>query len=450
MDTKKTPPDQSKDTASLVSQVASFFTSARTTITLLFILAAASVLGTLIPQEAGLAHFRETASPFAYSLIAILDLHSLFRSWWFLLLLALLALNILACLVRRLPAIPAEWRGEFPAESISFNTQDARGVKEVSSLLTPALNSLLSGSPEQTRDADKATTLIWVKHRMYLLGFPAMHAAILVILLGGLMGLMYGWKGSVQIEEEGSASQCRLIPSGRVHPLPFTIAVDKFTLTRYPTGQPKEFRSDVRLTKDGREVVKGSILVNHPLTFEGISLYQSDYRLLGIKEVRFNLVASDGKESEIALRPRTPVTITGSQYKVSLVSLDPGISKRGPGAEIAVQAAEGQPTNVKIFRDEPARLGESEIRFVDYTPLYATGLQVARDPGTVVVWIGCCALIVGFFLTLFTNYRRVTVRLTARGKGTEIKVSGRSRRQRREFREALEESIRTSLKPASK
>lgn len=445
MDTKTAPPDQSSDTSSLLSQVTSFFTSARTTITLLFLLAAASVLGTLIPQEAGLAHFKETVSPFAYTLIAILDLHSLFRSWWFSLLLALLALNILACLMKRLPAIPAEWRGDVPGHSFSFTVRDARGVKEVSSLLTPALSSLLSGSPKRSDGPDKASTLVWVKQRIYLLGFPAMHAAILIILIGGLMGLLYGWKGSVQIEEESSASQCRRIPSGKIHSLPFTIAVDKFTLTRYPTGQPKEFRSDVRLTRDGHELVKGSILVNHPLTFEGISLYQADYRVLGIKDVRFSLVQPDGKTSELVLRPRKSAVVPGSQYTVGLVSLDPGVSKKGPGAEISVQAEGGEPTKVKIFKTEPGKIGDAELRFVDYTPLYATGLQVARDPGTIVVWLGCAALIIGFFLTLFTNHRRVRVELIARGKGTEIKVSGRSRRQRREFRQSLEEKIRTSL-----
>jgi cytochrome c biogenesis protein len=450
MDTKKSPPHTSTDTASFFSQVVSFFTSARTAIILLFLLAVASILGTLIPQEAGLAHFRETASPFAYTLIAILDLHSLFRSWWFLLLLGLLALNILACLARRLPAIPGEWRGDQAGNSFSFNVSDPRGTKEVDAIVTPAMNSLLSSSPKRSNEGDKATTLVWTKQKVYLLGFPAMHAAILVILVGGLLGLLYGWKGSVQIEEGNSASQVRLIPSGHVHALPFTIAVDKFTLTRYPTGQPKEFRSDVRLMKSGQEVAKGSILVNHPMTFEGISLYQSDYRLLGVKNVRFNLVEPGGKTIELAMEPRKPLSIEGDRFKVDLVSLDPGISKKGPGAEIAVQAAGEQPKNVKVFRDEPAKIGEAEIRYVDYTPLYATGLQVARDPGTIVVWLGCSVLIIGFFLTLFTNHRRVRVELVGKGKGTEIKVSGRSRRQRREFRQSLEEKIRTSLQPSGK
>lgn len=438
------------DRASLFSEVVSFFTSARTTITLLFVLAAASIVGTVIPQEVSLTHFRENASPFVYSLIAILDLHRLFRSWWFLILLALLALNIFACLLRRLPAIPAEWRGDVAKNSFTFSTLDGRAPNEVTGVLTPALSSLLSGSPRQSTEDQPGISLVWVKHRVYLLGFPFMHCAILVILVGGLIGVVYGWKGSVQIEEGQTAGQCRLIPSGEVRRLPFTIAVDKFTLEHYPTGQPKEYRSDVRLINDGREVAKGSILVNHPLTFEGVSLYQSDYRALGVKDVRLDVVKPGGQSAPIKLRPHEPAEIPGTPYKARLVSLDPGVSKKGAGAEIAVLSQSAPASALKVFRTEPAKLGDTEIRFVDYTPLYATGLQVAYDPGTVVVWLGCGLLIVGFFLTLFTNYRRLDVRLTGKGNKTEVRVSGLSRRQRREFRESVEEKIRTCLQPAKK
>jgi len=398
----------------------------------------------------GLEHFRDSASPFVYRLIAILDLHSLFRSWWFLLLLAALAVNILACLLKRLPAIPTEWRGEGAKSSFSVTVTDERTIEEVDAAIEPALSTFLSAAPKRDRLGEGKIKLAWVKHRAYLLGFPFMHCAILVILIGALMGLLYGWKGSMQIEEGTAASQCRLIPSGAVKHLPFTVAVDKFTLTRYPTGQPKEYRSDVRLLKDGQEIAKGFILVNHPFSSEGISLYQSDYKLLGIKEVRLGLVEQDGKTSELTLQPRSTVDIPGTNYKAGLISLDPGVSKKGPGVEIALQGPGEETRTLKVFREEPAKIGQQEVRFLDYSPLYATGLQVAYDPGTIVVWLGCGLLIAGFFLTLFTNYRRLVVHIIAKKAVTEIKVSGQSRRQRREFRESVEEELRARLQPVKR
>ena len=55
-------------------------------------------------------------------------------------------------------------------------------------------------------------------------------------------------------------------------------------------------------------------------------------------------------------------------------------------------------------------------------------------------------LIIGFFLTLFTNLRRLAIQMKSTAAGSEIKVSGSCRRLRREFREAVEKRIVDGLK----
>ncbi len=88
------------------SDITAFFTSVRTTITLLFLLAAGSIVGTIIPQSASPDQITGISSPIYFRLVVILDLHNVYRSWWFVALLILLSLNLLGCLLRRLPAIP--------------------------------------------------------------------------------------------------------------------------------------------------------------------------------------------------------------------------------------------------------------------------------------------------------------------------------------------------------
>lgn len=439
----------SPEEASIFSNVAAFFTSVKTAITLLFLLASASIIGTVVPQETGPDQLKQIASPFLHKIMLILDLNTVFRSWWFILLLALLSLNLVACLIRRLSVVPAEWKGDSQKSSFSFVVSDSRPAGELKGIFTSALNTVL-GAPPNVAGSKEQMDLVWVKHRVYLLGFPLIHAGIIVILLGGLIGLFYGFKGNMQIEEGKTGKEFVLFPSGEKRALPFQIAVDRFTLTRYQTGQPKEFRSDVRLIKDGKEVTKGAILVNHPLTLEGISLYQSDYRVLGIKEVSLAFVGPGGKQSDLTVRPRETTVIPGTSYKLRLVSVDPGTTKKGQGAEISAEGPEQEQKVFSVFRDDPAKLGDSEIRFVDYTPLYATGLQVASDPGSNVVWVGCGFLILGFFLTLFTNHRRLAIEMKTKVGSTQIRVSGRSRRLRREFRKTVEERIHSSLKKTKK
>ncbi len=229
--------------------------------------------------------------------------------------------------------------------------------------------------------------------------------------------------------------------------LPFSIAVDKFTLKRYPTGQPKEFRSDVRLLQDGKEVDKGSILVNQPMTYAGISLYQANYDLIGVKLVRLRLVDAEGKTSELVVRPPGSTELPGTDYTIRVTSVDPGSTKQGPGADLTVSKPGERPKRVKVSRNDskPLAIGGVKIEFLGYEPLYATGLQIGYDPGTNVVWFGCALLIAGFCLTLFTNLRSVTARLKPDAEKTLIEISGRSRRDRAEFRERIETEVRKSL-----
>ncbi len=433
---------------SIFDETIAFFTSVRTTIGLLFGLAAASIVGTVVPQQMSLEEIGRTASPFVLRLVAILDLNKLYQSWWFLLLLALLALNLLACLLQRAPAILSQWNPANRKKTFSFKLQDTRSVDDVKTALGQALSPHL-GTPKNEVSESDTVSLTWVKQRAHLLGFPLMHTAIIIVLVGGLLGLLYGFKGHVEIPEGEVTNQYLRIPSNQVGTLPFWIAVDKFTLKRYPNGQPKEFRSDVRLLQNGKVVLQGPILVNSPLTYQRISLYQADYRLQGIKGVDFSITSPGGKNQRVTVKPGGKLQIPGTKDSIRLLGLDPGGSARGAGAQIAIEAAGRKPRKIAVFKTDstPAKVGSVEIRFAGYTPLYATGLQIGYDPGTRLVWVGCGLLIAGFFLILFTNHRHLNLEIEKGADGmTQVKVSGSSRKQRREFREAIEEAVRGALK----
>lgn len=431
----------------IFSEIRTFFTSVRTTVGLLILLAMASVLGTIIPQELSPEQLQQMGSSLSHRLALILDLHNIYRSWWFILLLTLLALNLLGCLLRRLPAIPGEWKHDYSRSSFSFTINDARPSSELQEILSSRMTALMRVSPRQV-DGEKRKALAWIRDRVQLLGFPLMHAAIILILVGGLIGSFYGMKGHMLITEGDSARKFRLSPSGQTMVLPFSVAVDKFTLTRYPSGEPKEFRSDIRLLEDNKEVYKGSILVNHPVSYHGISLYQADYRAMDIKDVTLKVIGADGKDSDLIVKPYQQTPVPGTPYSLMLQVVDPGTTKLGPGAEVSVESKDKESHTVRLYKNdaEPTFLGDVKVRFEQYTPLYATGLQVGYDPGTPLVWTGCLSLVLGFLLTLFTNHRNVLVEFGQAGTNTSVRVSGRSKRLRREFREQVEQAVRESLK----
>ncbi len=60
--------------------------------------------------------------------------------------------------------------------------------------------------------------------------------------------------------------------------LPFSIELKKFHIDFYDTGMPKDFASDVLVTdKYTGEKIAATLRVNHPLTVNGVTIYQSTY-----------------------------------------------------------------------------------------------------------------------------------------------------------------------------
>ena len=40
-----------------------------------------------------------------------------------------------------------------------------------------------------------------------------------------------------------------------------------------------------------------------------------------------------------------------------------------------------------------------------------TGLQVAKDPGVEIVWLGCLLMVVGIYVAFFMSHRRIWIRI---------------------------------------
>ena len=62
----------------------------------------------------------------------------------------------------------------------------------------------------------------------------------------------------------------------------------------------------------------------------------------------------------------------------------------------------------------------------DLESAYYTGLQVNKDPGVNIVWLGCFLMVAGFFVAFFTSHRKIWVRLSEEKEGIRISVAGTS------------------------
>lgn len=88
-----------------------FFASVKLAVVVLLMLAATSVIGTLIPQNAPTEAYIDTYGVFVSRLLSVFDLFNMYHSGWFQFLIALLAINIVVCTIRRWPGVwkPEPW-----------------------------------------------------------------------------------------------------------------------------------------------------------------------------------------------------------------------------------------------------------------------------------------------------------------------------------------------------
>jgi cytochrome c biogenesis protein len=76
------------------------------------------------------------------------------------------------------------------------------------------------------------------------------------------------------------------------------------------------------------------------------------------------------------------------------------------------------------------RKGNVFIAIEDFVPRYYTGLQVSRDPGVWVVYIGFILMIIGIYITFFMSHQQVCIDVTGQGKKSRVWVAGISNKNK--------------------
>ncbi len=428
--------------------------SVRLTIFLCILLAIVSVVGTVIPQNGAAEQYLQLYGQGGARLVTALGLSDLYHSTGFILLLCLLAANLVACTTKR---FPGTWRslrrGPAPPTDAGFENWKCRetfvcsaGAEEMEDRLEGIVAKALGGRPQRRAVESSGQILLVERNRYARLGPYLAHVSILLILAGALWGAAAGFKGAMQLSEGEASSEVWLRGGeGRV-PLDFEIRCDRFVFEQYPDGTPKEYRSEVTLSDgQGEKGTNGSIRVNHPLSYKGITFYQSSYGSL--PELTLGLRDREGgSESMVTAKLNTPFPLPGDQGDRAMVvafqenlripeemARITSFSKRslGPAARLVVFNEKGFGEPFWVFRDLPD-MGQKtdrahEIVMKDFRLLSYTGLQVVKDPGTPLVWIGCTLLVIGFLMALLMDHEILWVAGDVSGDNEyRIRVAGRA------------------------
>ncbi len=257
----------------------------------------------------------------------------------------------------------------------------------------------------QLRSEGSRTLLFSQKAAWSRAGVYIVHLSIIIIFIGALYDRLYGYKGFIFLPE-GQKSDIVFPEEGNTPiDLGFFIGCEQFEIEYYSNFMPKEYRSRLIVEEAGQADITRDIEVNKPLHHKGIAFYQSSYRPLD--DFIFTLTAPDKTQHYFNEQYRELVTWPEKKLQFGILREE----KRGE-----------QVTRIKIWLrhdNEPAEtfwLGNGEKRSVkagsqsylfSAKQRYATGLQVVKDPGVWIVYLGFSLLLLGLFITFFLSHRRI-------------------------------------------
>lgn len=407
-----------------------FFSSLSLVIPLIFALAIACIAGTFVnPQNTPLT---EIAKAFGdrwwWHVYLSLELYDLFHSWWFTLLLLLLALNIIACTIERLPRLALI----VLHPDVKLTDKVARGIKQVFRLKAgddvQAEASRVAAAfrargfePRVVSEGD--TVYLFAQKGWWArFGVWVVHASLLMMLGGGIAGRVGGFEGAVDVPGNGGTFDSIFVrtSTGESYPrkLPWVVRVNAFDVEFYKTGTPKLFRSDVSVldATTGKQLQRQNVEVNHPLYRDGLAIYQASYREdpSGMKASLDLVDKTTGKRQGFMLaRGEDATAANGVTYAVEAYTAKFG--ELGPAAQIR-RLENGKSSDFWVFENKPEfdaanRPDRYAVEFKGLKQNYYTGLQIAHDPGTKWVFLGCAMLVSGLLVAFQIVHRRLWARV---------------------------------------
>ena len=267
--------------------------------------------------------------------------------------------------------------------------------------------------------------------------------------MGAIIGSVFGFKAYVNIPEGESADEVflRSSPGHNHKKLGFTVNCEKFIVDFYDNGTPREYRSDLSFIINGKTVKKSKLLVNHPVTFKGITFYQASYGSLAGDKARLKFLRGENdKEAVIKeLELGKPITLPGEESQILISDIRDDFMRMGPAVSVVIKPPQGEEIIFWLFKNHeliqerfpdifnqfprlnPSAYKPYTLYLDDIETRHYTGLQINRDPGVFLVYTGFTMIIIGLFITFFTSHRRIWVRITTISKDDlRVSVAGRA------------------------
>lgn len=458
---------------SIIDQIWNFFSSVKLAVIVFIIISLTSIIGTIIEQQAEPQKnllvlqrlFGESAAPYIYNILDSLGFTNMYHSWWFVALLFIFAANLVICSIERLPKIwktikekppflSAEQLNSMPIKDTVILAKDIGKVKDetISAFKKAGFKTIILQESDNMQ-------IFAEKGRYSRLGVYITHLSLLTILIGAVVGIYFGFNGYLNLLE-GEQSSLAYTRNENEIPLGFEIRCDDFDVSFYEkTDTPKAFSSKLTIIENGKEVLTKTIGVNEPLKYKGITFYQSSYGFSPSMNslFKFKVTSKNGKSEDIAVRFGETFTMPDTLIKGLVSDFSPAlaIDKRGrlftytdsmnnPAVFIEFTENGKSLYNQWILKRYPETwvIAAGTVEFKDLWGAQYTGLQVRKDPGVWLVYLGCLLMSIGLYIAFFMSHSRIWINLVNNKGKTTLSLAATTNKYKTALQRKIDRIVR--------
>ncbi|MGC9525381.1 MAG: cytochrome c biogenesis protein [Limnospira sp.] len=415
----------------------------RLAIILLLAIALFSISGTVLEQGESVAFYQanypEDPALFGFltwKVIRFLGLDHVYRTWWFLSILILFGSSLTACtFTRQLPTLKAARRWNYYDKPKQFKNL--------------ALSAELKDVPLDRFKAflEKRRYLVFQEgEKLYArrgivgrVGPIVVHASMLIILAGSILGAMTGFMAQEMVPSGNLFGIQNIIDAGPFSesqlPRDWAVRVNRFWIDYTPDGTIDQFYSDLSVVDEqGTERDRQTIHVNKPLRYGGVTFYQADWGIAGVR-VRIN-------RSPVLQLPMAQLDTGGNgrfwgTWVPTKPDLSDGVSLVAKDLQGTVLIYNNQGELVSTVREGMSLEINGVTLHVDEV-VGSTGLQIKADPGIPIVYLGFGLLMVSVLMSYVSHSQ-----IWGLKEGDRLYIGGKTNRAKvafeREVVAAIEE-----------
>lgn len=422
-----------------------FFSSLKLAIFLMITMAILATVGTVIQQGERPDVYIKEYGENAYWWFVKLGFIDIYHSWYFSSVLVLLCINSMTCFHQRFPAI---WRS-IRQDKVTVTTPFIQNLARSATIELAAERGAVTedmalafaerGYRVLVKKDETETTIYATKGIMGRVAAHVAHLSVTVIVIGGILGNVVGFR-DFGVCLEGETYH---IPQGN-----FDLHVDKFWIDYYDNGAVKSYNSTLTVIENGENQLTKTITVNDPLVYKGIWFYQSSYGDSWDRVEKARVVvrekATDKVVGEAILDWKKDAIFKDLGLTLQLTDFVADFGFDAKDRRVYSKTVEHDNPAIKLAITEGARAATAPWVFYNYPDLFEiqgskykfeltgyltkkyTGLQITKDPGVLIVWIGSTLLVVGVTLSAAIYHRRVWMKVApgTQGHGVVVNVGG--------------------------